>query len=190
MSKIKKAIKDPKIALQYVRTRATGYWYKFWYTLTNKRVRIGSNFHVDGRLSIKGPGRVVIGDNVRIGMYTTPWTFKEDAIIRIGNNVFLNGTRFACANSITVGDKSMLADCRVMDTSFHSEDPRYRHGFYDTPTPIVIGKNTWITIGSVVLKGSNIGENSILAPNSVMAGKMLPNKVYMGNPARAVKALQ
>lgn len=185
-----KAIKNPNILLRYTRTLGRGYIYKTWCYLTNKRVTIGRNFHLDGWVSIKGPGRVVIGDNVRIGGFTTPWTFKRDAVIEIGDNVFLNSTRFACADNIKVGNYSLLADCRVMDTNFHSEDPNFRHGFYDTPEPIIIGRNTWITIQTVVLKGTTIGDNTILSPNSVVSGaKLLPNKIYMGNPARAVKAL-
>lgn len=190
LANVRRGLSNPGSLLSYARTLGKGYIYKLWCTLTGKRVAIGKNFHLDGWITIKGPGKVILGDNVRIGGHTTPWTFTKKAVIEIGNNVFLNGTRFACADHISVGDESLLADCRVMDTNFHSEDPNYRHGFFDTPKPIIIGNNAWITIQTVVLKGTTIGENTILSPNSVVSGAtLLPNKIYMGNPARAVKSL-
>lgn len=185
-----KALKNPKTLLKYIRSLGRGLAYKGWCKVTRKKVTIGKNFHLDGRISIKGPGTVIFGDNVRVGEYTTPWTFTEEAVIEIGNTVFLNGTRFACKKYIRVEDMAMIADSRIMDTDFHAEQPDKRRTHDDEPKPIIIGKNAWITIQTVVLKGSVVGENTILSPNSVIAGgNALPNKIYMGNPARAVKSL-
>lgn len=166
-----KAFKNPGTLLSYTKTLGKGFIYKGWCKITRKRVKIGKNFHLDGWISIKGPGTVIFGDNVRIGGYTTPWTFTEEAVIEIGNTVFLNGTRFACAKHIQIEDMAMTADCRIMDTNFHGEHPDKRKGFYDEPESIIIGRNAWITIQTVVLKGSEIGENTILSPNSVITGK-------------------
>jgi len=184
MSKLKKALKDPWHALGVLKAIGLGYWYKLWYKITFKDVVIGKNFKVYGRLSIKGPGRVYIGDNCRIGMVVTPWTFHDEAVISIGDNVFLNGTRFACEDAIGIGDDVILADCRIMDTDFHGLDPNDR-GNYNT-APIFIGNKVWLTIGVVVLKGVTIGDGCTVTPNSVVNANLTHNSIYGGNPAKLI----
>lgn len=88
--------------------------------LRGVRFQAGKNFRVHGSLSVRGPGRVVFGDNVRVEMYVTPWTYAADAVIRIGDDSFINGTRFGCKSAITVGRRAILADASIMDTDFHS----------------------------------------------------------------------
>lgn len=184
--KLVKALRQPRVARDHVMSVLRGRWYKFFYALTGARVTIGRNFKVDGSLSIRGPGRVVIGDDVRVGMRVTPWTHEKDAVIEIGNRVFLNGTRFGCAKSIAVGDDCILADCRLMDTDHHGVDPRNR-GEYKS-APIVVGKNVWITIQCVVLKGTTIADGCTVTPNSVVAKSLPePDSIYGGNPAVFLK---
>lgn len=185
MNVLKKVLHNPGSAVRSGLYFGLGYWYKGWYALTRKNVQIGKNFRMMGRMSIKGPGKVIIGDNVKVGMVVTPWTCSKDAVLEIGNNVFLNGTRFSCVNNIKVGDDTMLADCRIMDTDFHTKDPARRREDDEETAPITIGKNAWITMQSVVLKGSVIGDNSIISPNSVVQGEVPANRIMMGNPARA-----
>ena len=186
MNKIMKAALNPGKAYAHVMRSLRGLLYKGLYAVIRPRVTIGRNFKVDGTLSIRGPGRVVIGDNVTIGMHVTPWTHEENAVLRIGNGVFLNGTRFGCSEAITVGDGCILADCRIMDTDHHGTDPRRRHEA--KKAPIVIGKNVWITIQCVVLKGTSIAEGCTVTPNSVVNRDLpVPNSIYGGNPAVFIK---
>lgn len=165
--------------------------FKAWCSVFWPRVSIGSNFRLSGRLSIRGPGRVIIGDNVECGMEVTPWTYDHEAIISIGNNVFLNGPRFGCKQQIRVGDGCILADCRLMDTDFHGGHPRHR----DDPewiksAPITIAENVWITSGCFVLKGVTIGRDSTITPNSVVGSDIPPGSIAGGNPARILQRLE
>ena len=69
------------------------------------------------------------------------------------------------------------------------------HGIYDrtdyvaTPKPVKIHKNVWIGERSIILKGTQIGENSIIGAGSVVHGDIPPNSIYAGNPAKEVKKL-
>ena len=69
------------------------------------------------------------------------------------------------------------------------------HGIYDrtdyvaNPKPVKIHKNVWIGERSIILKGTQIGENSIIGAGSVVNGNIPPNSVYAGNPAKEVKKL-
>ena len=70
-------------------------WCRVYYSIFfRNRVALGSRVKIFGKLSIRGPGKVLIGNDVNISMRVTPWTYDKDAIITIGDNVFLNGTKF------------------------------------------------------------------------------------------------
>ncbi len=183
LSKIIKGIKSPYRAYRAVRSRAFGHFYKFWYGIRGKAT-IGKNFRVNGWLSIKGPGHVIIGDNVVVGMTVTPWTEKPNSTIKIGDNTFLNGTRFACEETIVIGDNVILADCRIMDTDYHGIDPYNRH--QHKSAPIYIHDNVWITIACVVLKGVTIGWGATITPNSVVNEDVPQESIYGGNPGRVL----
>jgi acetyltransferase-like isoleucine patch superfamily enzyme len=185
VGKLMKAIKNPLQAIDIIFSYGKGYWYKTVYILLRKRVKIGKNFRVTGRLSIKGPGTVEIGDNVTIDMLVTPWTVNENAVLKIGNNVFLNGTRFGCANNIVIEDDCILAECRIMDTDFHGVHPNNRST--SISSPVYIRNNVWITVDCVILKGVDIGTGSTITPNSVIRTNVPPNSIFGGNPAVLLK---
>lgn len=192
LTKIQKGIRHPIQGFKAIQLLLKGYYYKIKYQILFKdRVHIGKNFKVKRRFSIRGPGRVTIGDNVFADgtMYTvTPWTAHGDAEIVIGNDVFLNGTRFGCRKRIEVGDNCILADCRILDTDYHSilpdrrNDPAAVHS-----DPIKIGNNVWIAMGSVVLRGVTIGDNSTISAVSVVYKDVPEFTVFGGNPAAFIK---
>lgn len=51
---------------------------------------------------------------------------------------------------------------------------------------IRIGDNVWIAAGCVVLDGADIGSGTIVTPNSVVSGRVPPNSVVQGNPAKVI----
>lgn len=190
-SKIKKGLKNPVASFNYLFLILNGFYYKLKYSVSMKNVQIGKNFKVRGRLSIKGPGKVTIGDKVLIdGSSTpvTPWTYSKTAEIRIGDNTFLNGTRFGCKRKIEIGDNCIVADCRILDTDFHSILPHKRHDPEAIQSePIKIGKNVWLALDCVILRGVTIGDNSTISARSVVYSNVPEYSVYGGNPAVFIK---
>lgn len=188
-----KGIKNPLKGYEVLKLLGRGHYYKLKYKLLKKNVHIGKKFKVKARLSIKGPGKIIIGDNVVIdgtSHIVTPWTTNKDAEIIIGNNVFLNGTRFGCAKRIEIGDSCILADCRILDTDFHSTNPKKRNDpEYIESSPIRIGNNVWITLGCVILKGVTIGNNSTITAQSVVSHDVEEDSIYGGNPAVLIRRL-
>ena len=173
-----------------LKVRAKGLMYKAFYGLFNPRVKIGRNFKVAGRLTIYGPGQVIIGDDVQCGMHATPCALDRDAILRIGNRVLLNGTRIGCVREIVIEDDCILADCRLTDSDFHSVDPAHRNDSdYIKTAPIHIGRNSWVTMNCIILKGVRIGENVTITPASVVIGDVPDNCIYGGNPAELIRHL-
>jgi len=144
----------------------------------------------------------IFGENISIGDYATlicssdkkidisTWqTDKLNGSISLGNYILISpGTSIRSAERIDIGDSTMIAsDVVITDSDWH--------GIYDrtdyvaTPKPVKIHKNVWIGERSIILKGTQIGENSIIGAGSVVHGDIPPNSVYAGNPAKEVKKL-
>lgn len=191
--KISKASKSPSSVVDYVLSKVRGWYYQLKYSIILKKAVFGKNFRVQGTLKIAGPGKVIIGDNVLVcglGHPVTPFTHHKDAIIAIGSNSFLNGTRFACQTAITIGEYALLGDARIMDTDFHSIYPdRWSPDAVVESSPIVIGKNVWVGGAAAVLKGIHIGDNSVVAFGAVLAKTIPANCIVGGNPATIIKQI-
>lgn len=182
--RLARLLANPSPLWYAIRVRSKGLLFRLWCGLFRPRVSIGRGLQLDGQLIIRGPGKVIIGDNVQCGMQVTCFTHHPDAVIHIGSQVFLNGSRFGCLKRITVGDGCILADCRILDTDFHSSDPLRRHDPLSVKSaPIKIEQNVWVTSNCYVLKGVTIGRNSTVSVNSVVFKDLPANSIAGGNPA-------
>jgi maltose O-acetyltransferase len=173
-----------------VRGRLRGWLFTRWCRAFRPRIHIGRNLFLGGHLKIRGPGSVIIGDNVSVGMTVTPFTYSREAVIHIGDNVFLNGPRFGCRQRVEIGARSILADCSISDYDFHSVDPEHRNdpGFIKC-RPVTIGENVWVTRGCTIQKGVTIGRDSTIATMSVVRTSIPERCIAGGNPAIVLKRL-
>ena len=157
------------------------------------RVIFGKNCIINWRFVFSGNGQLIIGDGCNLWAHEE-WnrfqTYSKDAQISIGKNCRLNGVLLQARKKITVGKNCLLASTLVMDTDFHHVDPPKRFETKNIPTKsVTIGNNVWLAGQSVVLKGVNIGDNSVVAMRAVVSADVEQNTVVAGNPARVVKEL-
>jgi acetyltransferase-like isoleucine patch superfamily enzyme len=186
-ARLLRALRQPGVALSAVWALGKGQWYKVWYPLRGVRFSAGRGFRVTGRLIVRGPGRVQFGDNVHVGMTVTPYTYTPDAVIDIGSRVFLNGTRFGCVQQISVGGGCILAECRIMDSNFHSlHANRHDPSAPVKVAPVSIGDNVWIAADVAVLPGTTIGRDSVVGIGAVCRGGIPAGVIMAGNPAEVV----
>jgi acetyltransferase-like isoleucine patch superfamily enzyme len=191
-SKLARARANPRLALSVALALVRGFYYRLKYRVLRQRVTIGRDFKVVGPLDIRGPGTVIFGDHCSVVSTrlhpTTPYTHSPDALIKFGHGVVLTGTRFGCHRRIEVGDGAGLSDARIMDTDFHDLQSRDQHRANTSGRmkPIVIGPNTWVAAGAMILKGVTVGENSVVGAGAVVIGNVPPNSVVFGNPARVI----
>jgi acetyltransferase-like isoleucine patch superfamily enzyme len=90
-----------------------------------------------------------------------------------------------CEVSIEVGERSILADARLMDTDFHSVSRhRQSRSAKIATAPIVIGANVWVSAGAAVLKGVRIGPDSVIGFGAIVTADVPSGVVAAGNPAR------
>jgi maltose O-acetyltransferase len=157
------------------------------------RLRLGRGV-VAGRLDIRGPGVVEVGDDANLFSFvgwTRLYTRSPEARIRIGRNVRLNGTTIQAARLIEIGDDCILGDANVMDTDMHpvTADRRHDPAAEVRNAPIMVGRNVWVGGQAAILPGVTIGEDSVVGFRSVVASDVPPRVVVAGNPARVVRRL-
>ena len=148
-------------------------------------VVVGRRLSIERRLVISGPGTVVLGNDVSVGLETVLYTINREARIEIGDRVFLNGTRVNCAQSVRIGRDSMIGRAWILDTDYHSTSRRRR----TDPTlekgvgPVDIAENVWIATQAGILKGVSIGQNAVVSFGAVVVRDVPPDRIVGGNPA-------
>jgi acetyltransferase-like isoleucine patch superfamily enzyme len=155
------------------------------------------------KLMMFAESRVVIGDNLHmvssadrsgITLFSRcSFTTYPGGEIRIGNRVGLNGTTITSKKLVQIGDGTMIApNVIIVDSDFHAQwppDSRLISSTADTDRDVIIGSNVWIGMNSVILKGTTIGDNSIIGASSLVSGDIPGNVIAGGNPARVLRPL-
>ncbi len=163
-------------------------WRPLWgvqYLVGGPRIRIGRNFSLQGHLKIKGPGTIILGNEVIVDSVTTLFTHSTQAVIQVGDRSYVNGARMGCFSKIEIGEDGLLGDCRIMDSDFHPiHRRRMRSHEPVSSAPVRVGKNVWLGAGSAVLKGVQIGDHSVIAFGSVVVKSVPDARIFGGNPAR------
>ena len=163
------------------------------YRLFVRRVSLGKGVIANWKTKIAGPGMVKIGDNVNLWAFAEKnqfLTYDPAAVIEIGEGTRVNGATLQARKTITIGKRCLLGSVLIMDNDFHHADPLRRFLREDIPTkPVKIGNNVWLAGRSSVLKGVNIGNNSVVAFAAVVSKDVPENVVVGGNPAIVVKEL-
>src|SRR3954447_5926929 len=161
-------------------------WWRLRARFGGSRVEVGERLCVLGRCTIRGPGTVVFGDDVKIGSHATPFTYTPDARIVIGRRSFVNGTRFGCMREISIGEDALLGDARIADNDQHSLSRRRNVDETLRPMvkPVRIEDNVWVAGGAAILKGVTVGRDSVIAFGAVVTKDVPPGRIAGGNPAR------
>lgn len=185
-----KAIRSPRTAVRELRCLAKAWYFRCWCQASGKRFRAGRNLRLEGWIVLRGPGEVILGDNVRIGMTVTPWTYSVDARIEIGNESYVNGATFGCKELIRIGPRAILGRSSIMDTNFHSllED-RHSPSAPVRTDPVILEENVWVAANAGILPGTRIGRNSVVGFGAVCSGTYPANVVIAGNPARVIRGI-
>lgn len=147
-----------------------------------ERVKIGANCAIGRRK--KGP---IIGH-----FFPTRIIIKgSDASVHIGNNTNLNGVYIASRKSIEIGSNCRIAaGVVILDHKGHIVNSGDRTHGQDIPNPITIGDNVWLGTNCIILKGTVIGDNSVVSCGSVVKGVFEENSIIQGNPAKVVGKVQ
>lgn len=149
----------------------------------------------NGQPLVLGDLEIELGENVTI-MRTTLGASKvfERPILRIGNNARIGyGTVVSVSKEVTIGSDTLIGThCLIMDSDDHPMEPEARRArepvSREEVSPVKIGNNVWLGTRVVILKGTTIGDNSVIGANSLVSKDVPANCVAIGFPARVVKS--
>ena len=161
---------------------------------------------VSGRIFIRNEGKIRIGVGTRIN--SASWTnpiggndrtylqIMRGGVLSIGDNSAISNTAITVAESVNIGRNVFIgAGCKIYDTDFHPIEAEFRFGdtvdITRTKTKrIIIEDGAFIGGHSIILKGTHIGENSVIGAGSVVARNIPANEIWAGNPARFIKKIK
>lgn len=144
-----------------------------------KDIKIHDNVRLYGSITSCNGGKIIIGSYAHIGP----------------------NTKIACLNSVTIGAFSGIgSNVSIIDNNYHPTNPSdrkimrqtsegsfERSWIHSDSLPIILGENVWIGENARVCKGVSIGDNAIIAANSVVTKNVPANAIAAGNPAKIVK---
>jgi acetyltransferase-like isoleucine patch superfamily enzyme len=114
----------------------------------------------------------------------------------IGNNVRISSTSIVCHKKIRIGDNVKIGgNVVIYDTDFHTLDAKLRINVESdinnsAQQEVNIKNNVFIGAHSTILKGVEIGENSIIGACSVVTKSIPDNQIWGGNPARLIRSIE
>jgi acetyltransferase-like isoleucine patch superfamily enzyme len=100
------------------------------------------------------------------------------------------GTVINVAEGLRIGKRCLIAwNCDIMDTDFHTIIFSESEPARPISAPVYIGDDVWIGARCIILKGVNIGENSVIGAGSVVISDIPPHSLAAGNPARVIRTI-
>ena len=141
--------------------------------------------------------RIQIGKNAKISIgkgfsarRNCEINATNNAEITIGENVFINSSCIITAHKrITIGsDVEFGPNVLVFDHDhlFHKDGYKAREFISEE---IIIGNNVWIGAGTIILRGTYIGDNSIIAAGSLVKGSIGEQLLFLQKRKDEVREL-
>ncbi|BCS94855.1 hexapeptide transferase [Desulfoluna limicola] len=167
--------------------------------LRNKlRIDDGNEFYVSPnarvrqcKIQIKGTGnKLHISDNCSV-RYANIQIIGTGCEVFIGKNFENAGyCKLSCREKNTkliIGSDCIFADgVRLLTSDMH--DIYENNKRINQATSITIEDNVWIGDGALILKGVDIGSNSVIGARSVVTRDIKPDSISVGNPAQVIKS--
>ena len=176
-------------------TRARSSWGMLlrylWFRLRNPHVVVHGMVYIAPDVEIRctrGLGHLEIGRGVWIGRGTA--IRCHEGYLRIGDRVVFGGRDTVnCYLDVEIGDDALFADdVYVVDFDHRTEDlerPIQQQGI--VKSPVRIGRDCWIGTKAVILRGTTLGDGSVVGAASVLRGRFPDRSVVVGAPGRIVR---
>jgi acetyltransferase-like isoleucine patch superfamily enzyme len=152
-------------------------------------------------IQLLGEGTIIFGNNVNLGVNPSPSLYsgygyidarKAHSKIIIGDDVWINNNVMIASEGegIEIGAKTLIGlNVQITDSDFHDLHPERRMSGVPETAKVIIGKNVFIGSNVKILKGVQIGDNSVIANGSVVTKSIPDNVIAGGIPAKVIKQL-
>ncbi|WP_192847880.1 acyltransferase [Clostridium coskatii] len=127
---------------------------------------------VNGKVHLYKGSKIVIGNN---------------AILEIGDGTFINEhSKLVCQKKICIGDNCAIGwNVNILDTDYHNLINNGKENIKNKS--IIIGNHVRIGCNCTILKGIEIGSNSVIGAQSLVNRNILSNTLNVGNPCSKIK---
>jgi len=177
----------------YLLSLARGKLIKLKLTPFAHRIQIGSRFRARSGIYIKGPGKVIIGNDVTVDMsflrIPSIITHTRESCVNIGDGCYLGGTRISCVGKVTIGPEALFGSSTIIDSIIipSGQINLDQQWIEKHSGPIQIGSHFWSGTNSFILKGSRIGDECVLGAGAMVIDKEFPDRsLIIGNPGRKI----
>lgn len=134
-------------------------------------------------------GKIKVG----LGFMTAPNTYfssLDGGIMIIGERVIVNrNCIFVCRRRISIGNYCGFGPNVCIYDHDHKFDFHGKKAGYDYED-VVIGDNCWIGAGVIILKGTNIGEGSIIGAGCIIKGVIPPHSIVTMNRQLSIREIK
>jgi acetyltransferase-like isoleucine patch superfamily enzyme len=157
------------------------------------RIGIGAGSKIYNlKFHLRGSDQIVeIGPNCRVTRGGVFWLEDDGCKLTVGPDTSMVEVEIAVTepgSRVTIGSGCMFAndiDIRAGDS--HSIIDKASGKRINFAEDVAIGDRVWVAAHSIILKGAQLGEDSVVAAGAVVTGSCQPGSILAGNPAKVVK---
>jgi acetyltransferase-like isoleucine patch superfamily enzyme len=151
----------------------------------------GKTLHMGRNVALNVYGDLIVGERVTLSDGCAIEVGPRGRLV-LGDDVFIGRHSVLVAQeSIDLGRHTLIAEhCTVRDQDHHLDPEERRRETRARTAPVVIESNVWVGAGARILKGSQIGQGSIIAANAVVRGPIPSGVVAGGVPARVLRSVR
>ena len=167
---IERLQRNPRHALSSIVALARG-------AIVLRNCKRSGRVYAYGPVRVKNEGTIRLGNRVGFvrGMIPSELICHPGAEIRIGEGTNFNHAAIEAHESITIGERCMVAPMvRLADRSEGASGP------------LSIGDDVWIAHGAVIAPGITIGSGAVISAGAVVTKDVPPQSLAIGNPARCL----
>ena len=147
--------------------------------------------------AVFGEGWIEVGEGTLIGQLVTisagtlpGQDLGGQAVLTIGDRCVVGrGSHIVAHQSVEIGDDVWTGPyVYITDQNHGYEDPDVPIGSqFPVNRPVSIGAGSWLGAGAIVLPGTRIGRNVVVAAGAVVRGDVPDRCVVAGVPAKIVR---
>lgn len=136
--------------------------------IENRNIEIGTNVIIYSDVKFWGDGKIIIGNNVKIGDHTMIYASRR--------------------GGVCIGDNTIIAaNCYIIDMDHGIEKCELIMKQEPSIAPVVIGSDCWLAENVTVLKGTVISDGCVVGAKSLVNRQYEPYSIIVGIPGKAIK---
>lgn len=157
-----------------------------YYLNKNIKFPLMNRFPISLSLEIDKTSNFEMGKKVGINKNVTI-RVRKNAKCKIGDGVnFNNGCILTCRERIEIGNNVLFGpNVMIFDHDHNYKAKDMKNEFIKDK--IIIEDNCWIGANSIILKGTRIGKNSVIAAGSIVKNSVPDNTVFYNEKIEKMK---